>query len=171
MNLSDLPADELARTLECLEHDRATSGHKRVFAPPYMQLRKLTEEKLRELFVAAGGRPGRENPHYFVLGRSRWFESLYPESRSVVLPLSQLATEIVSFTYPDSMAAMAIAREWGFPPESRPYHEKVFRLEELEAVVAEHGLPDDDPETMEGERYLEVQVWSDDPVRHLFRPR
>jgi hypothetical protein len=52
----------------------------------------------------------------------------------------------------------------------RPYHGKVFLLQELDEVVARYGLPTDDDTSYFGyqsppfEKYIEVQVSSDQSV-------
>nr|WP_145994349.1 hypothetical protein [Mesorhizobium loti] len=171
-NLSDAPEDALPAILEGLAA-RRLSGSKRVFGRRYMPFRRQTEAKLKRLFMEAGGRPQREAPHYFILGGSEWFANLYPDTKSVRLPLSALNPATTSFTYPDSAVSMRLGPDFGLPVDPvRPYHEKVFRLGELEGVLEQFGLPKDEPDEdayadyhlKEFERYIEVQVWSDDPV-------
>ena len=178
LNLSDLAESELAHVMQDLERRRAASGLKRVFGPRYMHLRRLTEARLYELFRQAGGMPGCKTPHYFVLGSSEWYRGLAPDTREVVLPLADLPTEVTSFTYPDSFTAMAFGPQFGLPLQPRPYHNHVFRLPQLKEVVAQHGLPADGAvEGYEGyahrpfEKYIEVQVWSDEPIRSLLDSR
>jgi hypothetical protein len=71
-NLSDLDEQQLARVLVVLEDTRRAGAHSRVFGRRYMHLRRLTEQRLYELFVEQGGRPQRRTPHYLILGTSRW---------------------------------------------------------------------------------------------------
>lgn len=155
-----------------LDERRAVSESKRVFGSRYMELRALTEQRLYELFVKAGGRPKRKAPHYFVLGSSEWYRGLSPDTSEVVVLLDELPSEATSFTYPDSFTAMGFGPRFGLPQEPRPYHEHVFRMEQLPEIVARYGLPDDD-DSYEGyhhqvfEKYIEVQVWSDEPVRRF----
>jgi hypothetical protein len=94
--------------------------------------------------------------------------------QAVTIPLSELPSEVTSFTYPDSFTAMGLIAEYGLPYEPRPYHLRVFRLEELTHIVGVHGLPPDaEPlayagyERLTFEKYIEVQVWSDEPVRQV----
>ena len=137
-----------------------------------MEMRRLVEARLHRLFVEAGGRPQRRSPHYFVLGESAWFRGLAAGMREVQLPLTALPNDVTSATRPDSFTAMEVGPEFGPPHERRPYHARVFRLGELTDLVAEYGLPVSDREDdyagyerRATERYVEVQVWSDDPVR------
>jgi hypothetical protein len=178
LNLSDLAEPQLTGVMQDLERRRASAGLKRVFGARCMHMRRLTEGRLYELFVRAGGMPERKAPHYFVLGSSEWYRGLAPDTREVVLPLADLPTEATSFTYPDSFTAMAFGPQFGLPLQPRPYHEKVFRLAQLKDVIAQYGLPDGGTEDRyEGyahrpfEKYIEVQVWSDDPIRSFLFAR
>lgn len=154
-----------------LEERRSNQGLKRVFGPRYMELRRLTEERLHRLFLEVGGNPLRHSPRYFVLGSSEWYRGLAPDTREVVIPLRELPSEVTSFTYPDSFTAMEFGPQFNLPHEARPYHGKVFRIEELEDVLARYGLPNDADDTYTGyekrpfEKYIEVQVWADEPVK------
>ncbi len=172
-NLSDLGPDELSEVLKNLKQRRADNpGYKRMFGKLYMDFRRRTEAKLRDLFEARGGEPERQSPHYFVLGECAWFSGLYPDPDTVKLDWPSLPKKAVSFTYPDSFVAMRLGPDYGLPPDPlEPYHERVYFMDELANVVAEHGLPDGDvDETYEGyhkrkfEKYIEVQVWTDQPV-------
>jgi hypothetical protein len=136
-----------------------------------MELRQRTEDRLRHLFVAAGGRPERASPHYFVLGSSRWFEGLSTNMQGVVIELTRMPAAVTSCTYPDSFTAMGFGPEYGLPSEPKPYHGRVFSLADLPSLIARYGLPDDVPDQdYEGyqqrpfEKYVEVQLWSDEPV-------
>jgi hypothetical protein len=176
-SLSDLAEKELAHTIRELDSARRAGAHNRVFGRRYMELRRLTEERLHQLFVERGGVPERATPHYFVLGSSEWYRGLAGDMKEVRLSLSSLPVAVTSFTYPDSFTAMGFAPDFGIPYEPRDYHGKVFLLDELEEVIGRHGLPADDPsEPYEGyeqrpfEKYVEVQLWSDVPTERLRRP-
>jgi len=173
LNLSDLAEDDAAAIIRTLAKRGAEDpGYKRVFGKTYMDFRRRTEHKLRATFVANGGRPERQAPHYFLLGQCEWFADLYPDSETVTLDWRSLPRNIASFTYPDSAVSMRFGPDYGLPPDPlEPYHEKVFFLDELADVVAEYGLPDgsadgdyDGYHKRKFEKYIEVQVWSDAPV-------
>ncbi|MEO1660128.1 MAG: hypothetical protein AAFR51_04010 [Pseudomonadota bacterium] len=172
-NLSDLEPTELSEVIERLKQRRADNpGYKRIFGQRYMDLRRRTETKLRDLFEARGGEPERQSPHYFVLGECAWFSGLYPDPDTVTLDWRSLPQRAVSFTYPDSFVSMRLGPDYGLPPDPlEPYHERVYLMDELADVVARHGLPNGDEDaTYEGyhnrkfEKYIEVQVWTDEPV-------
>ena len=177
-NLCDLEPDELDEVLEGLTQRKAINPcFKRVFGGRYMDFRRRTEAKLRRLFETRGGKPERQSPHYFVLGECAWFSGLYPDPAAVKLDWRALAREEASFTYPDGFVSMRLGPEYGLPPDPvKPYYEKVFFLDELADVVAEHGLPDGSADSeyegyheREFERYIEVQVWSDRLVAAALR--
>jgi hypothetical protein len=171
LNLSDLTDEQLDSVIDGLMVERLSGDHRRAFGRRYMELRRRTEAKMRRLFIEAGGRPERTSPHYFVLGESRWFEGLADDMCTVELSIDQLPESSTSVTYPDSFTAMAIAPKYGLPYEPRPYHEQVFPLGQLHELIEKWGLPEDPVggyENYEGrpfEMYVEIQVWSDEPVR------
>jgi hypothetical protein len=178
LNLSDLPPDRLADVLADLHRERTDGLSARVFGRRYMELRRRTEEKLLSLFLKAGGKPERTSPHYFVLGTSSWYEGLAPDMAAFVVPLTDLPTEATSLTIPDSFTSMGFGPDYGLPREDRPYHGRVYRLEDLPALVSAYGLPADDASGPDGspddsydgyqlrpfEKYIEVQLWSDRPL-------
>ena len=173
-NLSDLDEVHLTQVLCELDDARRTGAHSRVFGRRYMELRRLTERRLYDLFVESGGWPERQAPHYLILGTSRWYQGLARDMQEIRLPLTSLPDSATSFTYPDSFTAMAFGSRFGLPYEPRPYHERVFRLNDLRSVVDRYGMPADDAnpaydgyERRPFEKYIELQVWSDDPVASL----
>jgi hypothetical protein len=177
LSLSDLGDTELAVVLAGLRALRQAGKQHRPFGPRYMELRRHTETRLRELFVAAGGEPERPTPHYFVLGGSPWYEGLAEDMQRIELPLSALQPGQTSITYPDSFTAMQAKTASRPDQQSRPYHERVFLLGELPGLVERFGIPD--PSwggqyqawtTWPAEAYIEVQLWTDEPIRaHLSR--
>ena len=90
-NLSDLQGDELDHVLrELNQNSRSDDAYKRTFGPKYMEMRRRTEMRLRELFSDRGGVIERPSPHYFCLGECRWFAGLYPDTREVRIALEEL---------------------------------------------------------------------------------
>jgi hypothetical protein len=66
---------------------------------------------------------------------------------------------------------MGLLTRFGIELPALPHHGTVFRIEELEAVIAKYGLPAAlEPDSYDGhqfenfEHYIEVQVWADDVV-------
>jgi hypothetical protein len=113
LSLSGLGDAELAAVLADLGALRRAGKQHRPFGPRYMELRRRTEVRLREMFVAAGGRPERPWPHYFVLGDSPWYAGLAENMQSIQLPLSALPPGQTTITYPDSFTAMGLGTDLG----------------------------------------------------------
>ena len=178
LNLADLPADQLESILLDLNRvQESRARYRRVYGSRYMELRRLTEKRMREDFRSRGGKPERKSPHYFVLGDSPWFEGLYPECKAVRIDLADLPDRATSATYPDSFVSMNSGPEFGLPHPVKPYHGRVFRLAELPRLIEEWGLPRDDASRNDRdyhkgpfEKYVEIQLWTDDPVRAHLRP-
>ena len=78
------------------------------------------------------------------------------------MPLSKFSHEMVTFTYPDSMASLPFATEDIHDDIRMPFHGQVFTLEEIKCVVAEFGMPD--KTSPAGDRFIEVQAWDDRPI-------
>lgn len=137
---------------------------KRVFGSRYLQLRIKTEDKLKELFLQNGGVPEVDHPSYFVLGESRWFEGLSTSHQKIEIPLEQLDPNLVSITYPDSFVSMGFMPEFGMDVKQMPYHNKVFKVEDLPTLIKEYGFPKDEGQyenyqNESFEKYIEVQYW------------
>jgi hypothetical protein len=156
---------------------RESRTQHRPFGPLYMALRRKSEARLRELFLAAGGQPERDVPHYFVLGTSPWFEQLATGMRNVQLSLSALPTAQTSVTWCDSFTAMEQGGSFGVLSEPKPFHGKIFRLDQIPELVGEYGYPNPLPNsngpgswvTWPEDAYVEVQLWSDAPIREFLR--
>lgn len=167
LNLSDLSQQEWDSTRQVLEGERANGSSFRVFGRRYLELRRATEVKLRDLFVAVGGTPERDAPHYFVLGSCKWFEGLSRDMQQLEIPLDALPDSATSMTIPDSMTSMGLGGDYGIPVQPKPHHDRVFRLSEFAGAVQTFGIPAGRPGEYEGyqyrsfELYAEVQVWSD----------
>src|SRR4051794_8700589 len=151
LSLSDLGDTALRDVLAEQAILRRAGRVHRPFGSRYMELRHLTEARLRELFLARGGHPQRESPHYFVLGESPWFERLAEGMRKVQLSLSALPPDQTTITYPDSFTAMEFGPRFGVPQEPRPYHGAISLLEELADLVARFGVPAPSPDTATAE--------------------
>lgn len=172
LSLSELGDTELAAVLADLGALRRAGKQHRPFGPRYMDLRRRTEARLRELFTAAGGQPQRPAPHYFVLGDSPWYEGLGQNMQRVQLPLSALPASQTSITCPDSFTAMKLGTSSAPGHQASPYHGRVFLLGELPGLVEQSGIPDPTWDghyqswtTWPAEAYIEIQLWSDDPIK------
>jgi hypothetical protein len=174
LNLSELGAGELASVLAELATPEQQALSERRFGQRYMALRRATERNLRELFIAAGGEPVRDAPHYFVLGSCAWFAGLYRDVAEVRLPLSALPANVTSLTYADSITAMGFGVPLGLPAPDARYGVRLFGLGDVEHLAAKLGPRGGESHGADGyaghqfrrvDAYVEVQLWSDEPVR------
>jgi hypothetical protein len=161
-NLSDLSEVEAEVQLQRIRvaGDRFASKRK----DDYLSVRRELERRVRALFIAKGGRPIRQHPHYFVLGECSWLKSWYPQGCELRIPLRMFLAEIVSFTYGDTFPAMRYA-------DGKATRGKVYMLDELSSLVEEFGLPQVWNADGSGgpDRYIEAQVWDDEPIKSFLR--
>ncbi len=165
LSLSELPESKFSALMEDFGNldtaeNRFDEDWKRDF---YLFFRPYTEEKLRAAFIEKGGKPNLKAPRYFSLGPTNWFLDWYEEPAMIEIPLKEIPSELISFTYPDSMTSLLIAED-RFEPFAKfkqPYHGEVFRLDELSRLIEQYGFPDEnDPTNQEyGNRIIEAQIW------------
>lgn len=157
-SLSNLSLEEAEAILQRIRQEGIVFASKRNM--DYLVIRKSLEEKIRQLFLEKGGQPNRLQPHYFILGRCDWVKSWYREGREIQVLLKKVNPKVISFTYGDSFPAMRYQ-------DGKPYRGQIFVLEELSELIARYGLPQ--VWNREGkfgpERYIEAQVWDDEPVK------
>jgi hypothetical protein len=129
-------------------------------AADYLAIRCELEQRIRALFVRKGGQPQRVTPHYMILGACEWVRTWYADGREIRVPLALFDPATVSFTMGDSFPAMRYG-------DGQPWRGQVYTLDELPEVVELYGLPQDwNPDGARGpDRYIEAQVWSDEPLR------
>ena len=169
MSLSDLDEDALERKFANLA-GRTLSVHRfrtLEHARHYMKLRRFAEERTRAEFIAKGGLPVLRYPRYLVLGTSKWFCDWYIDKREIRIPLSCFDSQSISFTYPDCLISTLLAEDPKWKDRRKPYHGRVFTLEEVPDLVAEFGMPDEeDPKRFEiDEHLIEAQVWDMKPIQ------
>ncbi|MDR0898392.1 MAG: hypothetical protein LBN04_11130 [Oscillospiraceae bacterium] len=156
MNLSDLTPDEA----EAVQAELARQG--KGFAAQrdagYLARRRELEQLARRLFIAKGGRPVRNVPHYMVVGECPWLATWYADGRFVKIPIEAFDLRTVSFTYGDMFPT--------FSPQvadGAEYRGQVYTYEEILRVIAKYGLPQERWTGAFGQAaYVEAQVWGDE---------
>ncbi|MDA1361205.1 hypothetical protein O1R50_16355 [Glycomyces luteolus] len=156
-NLSDLPAAEAEAVQQRLRERGDVFASQR--SPDYLSIRRGLEQRARALFADKGGRPVRERPHYMTLGACPWLLDWYRRGQELTIGLDRFDPAAISFTYGDLFPAMRLAGQ-------RPYWGQVYTLDEIRAVIEEHGLPQEWNADGAGgpERYIEAQIWDDAPL-------
>jgi hypothetical protein len=160
-NLCDLPADEAERVLQ-----RIRDSGKRAVNVKYLGRRLETEAWLIGERQRLLGRTRRDRPIYFFLGD---FADGKDPSRpcSLIMPLGVFPPDVLTFTYPDSMASFLIATRDDLRSKRRPYHGQVFTLPQIGRVVEKFGMPGERSRTDDlhrFDRFIEVQVWDERPI-------
>jgi hypothetical protein len=161
-NLCDLPEGEAEQIL-----DRRGATRGRTIKSNYLRRRLVTEEWLIGERSRKLGSTRLQRPIYFFLGD---FADGRDRSRpcSLVIPLSVFSPDVLTFTYPDSMASLPIASRDDLIDHRQEYHGRVFTLQEIRDVVEKFGMPGerwkiDDP-LRRLDRFIEVQVWDERPI-------
>ncbi len=79
-------------------------------------------------------------------------------------PLREVATEVLSFTFTDSYFNFSERNLRGSAIPPRPYHGRVYQVDDLPALVDEFGLPGErwrhEPDRV-FDVYIEAQIWDD----------
>ena len=159
-NLCDLSEIEAERIL-----DRLRAAGRRI-KTDYFRRRLETEQWLIGERKKKLGSTRLERPIYFFLGD-------YADGRdmlrpcSLVMPLSAFSPNVLTFTYPDSMASLPIASRSDHITHRQDYHGQVFRLEEIRDVVRRFGMPSERwtaEASRQYDRFIEIQVWDERPI-------
>jgi hypothetical protein len=174
LNLSDLTDDEAIEIMGELIDERRRGLQHRPFGRKYLDMRRATEHRLREMFVASGGRPERSGPHYFVLGESPWFRGLATDMAELRIAVDSLPADQTTVTWGDSFGVTFVTRDFGLNYQPRPFHGRLYRLSDIPALVAQCGFQTVEADDYEGlaeglpttapEPFVEVQLWSDAPT-------
>ncbi|MGA2974992.1 MAG: hypothetical protein ABSF77_06755 [Spirochaetia bacterium] len=167
-SLSSLPDEDAIALMQSLYVEGSVFWERFKDARGYLSFRKQVEARLRQGFIAKGGRPKEEHPVYLVVGRPQWtLDVSDPLTRSttdeIKVPFSLLNENEVSFTYPDSMVSALMAEEKNKDYYEPDFHGKVFTLREITEIINRKGLPGEGWETRmppHFAHYIEAQVWN-----------
>lgn len=160
-SLSDLPPKEAEQVMATIRASGIGFASKR--SDDYLTIRAELESRVRQIFIDKGGQPKRLHPHSMILGTSAWLKRWYPDGQELCIPLAQFDPDGVSFTYGDIFPAMRYQ-------DGKPYRGQVYRMQDLEALIQQYGLPQDwNPDGRLGpDRYIEAQVWDDAPLHPYY---
>lgn len=118
----------------------------------YYKKRIRTEEWLYSSFIALGGKPQNRHPIYFVLGESNYLNHWFEHGIQTKLPLDDIHSADISFTFGDSMSSMDSKDRMNlFNKESLFHfiHETTDNISSFLICLDKQN------------KYIEVQLWND----------
>lgn len=126
----------------------------------YFSERIKHEKLLRSLFIEAGGKPKRKNPIYMILGDSPTgpHDLNNDYEQKIQLPLAIFKSDVISFTYPDSMYKIPLNELDRLDLEKND-SPKIYRMEELDYVIKTFEV------YVHNNHYIEAQIWDDKPIK------
>lgn len=167
--LTELAADACEQVLKSLAEREPLP--RRLRSSFYFEQRRRYEALMYEQFLAKGGKPARRHPHYATLGESEIWLKIRPQALRI--PLCELPSESISFTYTDSFGAYVDRDLDGNPIPRKPQYEMLYRREELAALFRNHGWPGDRWKTepaWQHDIYVEAQLWDDRDLQRFLPP-
>lgn len=149
MNLPEKEAFRIAAELAGRYPDTTSFGRFADFENYYPQ-RKKADEYVREAFIRLGGKPELLHPYSFALSECEYLRKWFSEGEMLVLNLSDIPEEQISFTIGDSCAQIIN----GMNPE-------VLTKEMLMKRIADCGNSVDTflKSSLGKFAYVEVQLW------------
>ena len=161
-NLSMLPHEQAEQILEEIRRNGNRFASQR--SSDYLKKRFEVETKIRKLFEEKGGKPKLARPHYMIMGSCPWVKEWYVDGQEIQIKLELFSKDCLSFTYGDSFPAMNYN-------DGKPYRGQVYTASDLGEIINRYGLPQEwNPDGRGGpERYIEAQVWDDEPLRACFK--
>ena len=151
-NIMDLPEKEAFRTaaeLAAAHPDTVSFGRFADFENYYPNRRKA-DEYVRETFIRLGGRPRLPHPYSFTLNECEYLHRWFSEGEKLVLSLSDIPEDQISFTIGDSCAQITN----GMEPE-------VLTKEMLMERITEYGNSAEAflKASLGKFAYVEAQLW------------
>lgn len=159
-SLTSITEEEARKIMEDIKRERPNSQcaqrHDR-----YVGYRHNCEAILRKKFEERGGVVEIESPHYMVVEHSPWLSSWYEQGDFLKIPVSEFDLRTLSFTYGDSMPTFSPTIKDG-----KEYRHRIYTYEEILPIIDKYGLPQkwNDDGRFGPERYIEVQVWSNETI-------
>ena len=100
---------------------------------------------------------------------------MYVDVRVLRLSLDKLPLRTTSFTLTDSVTALGLGETLGVPIAPSTHQRRLYRLEQLDEIIGRYGMPNSSTaQNYDGhqrhvlDHYVEVQLWSDEPVVDKF---
>jgi len=131
--LTDFTVDEARKIVTA---DIGKKNTKYTDVEGFLQMRYGCDARLREAFLARGGRVERNNPVYMMLGEHSSWATAYEKPAVIKIPLAEIDPMTVSFTYGDSFV---IFEQNKFSTEE--YWGKVYFRDEMLELISRIGYP------------------------------
>ena len=152
-NIMNLPEKEAFRVAAELadKHPDTTSFGRFADFVNYYPNRKRADEYVREEFIKLGGRPKLMHPYSFVLGECEYLKDWFDANDKLVLNLSDIPDDQISFTLGDSCALLIHGEE-------PTVLTKAMLLDGINAC--EGSVEEYCKKSLGKYAYVEVQLWS-----------
>ena len=160
MNISELSKEEAEKVMLDIKSNKpnsqCASRH-----PEYVKDRLNYENIVRDVFIKKGGRCERLCPHYMVVEHSPWLSGWFEKTSFIKIPIEEFDINTLSFTYGDSHPT--------FSPritDGKEYRKQLYMYNEILNIIDKYELPQNwnDDGRFGPERYIEVQIWSDETI-------
>lgn len=112
----------------------------------------------RNLFIAKGGRPEKDTPHYMVVEECEWLKSWYKNGAYLRIDISEFDINTIGFSYGDMFPTFS-----SFVNDGKEYRRQIYTYSEILKLIEKYGLPQDwnADGNLGRERFIEAHVWSD----------
>lgn len=131
-NLSSLSLEAGEEVLRQLRLDADVFASKR--SDDYLKVRRDLENRARNLFIAKGGKPRQQYPHYMTLGECKWIQEWYRDGKVLRIDLEKFSSETISFSYGDLFPTMRYK-------DSQEYRGQIYTKSEIMDLIKRYGLP------------------------------
>jgi hypothetical protein len=140
-NICDLSDAEIAPIIAS-ERQAKTPFNRFAIGIDFFKIRRAADDLLIKKYSEKFGISPQTRPYFAVLGDFDRTMTMYRDGRSLRIDISSLASEHVTFMYPDHFNLV-----WSdglftpnFPYSHRPFHDLLFTYSELPAAIMKYGL-------------------------------
>ena len=169
LSITELPLDKAVDTLNEIKNRNQNLVNPNI--DWFLKSRYEMEQKVREQFVAIGGKPERKSPVYMTLGEHLQFMTWYDNPACIKIPVAEFDRKTVSYTYGDVFAVFNDELNDG-----REFWNTVYMLDDIVEIVKKYGNPPYVEYNVRERiypketpinhllKYVEAHVWSDDVI-------
>lgn len=164
-NLSDCDPSK-AKEILCTLHATRPNAQASKRHDTYIEDRMYYETMARTMFQELGGNLKRTVPHYMVLEECPWLYTWFEQPDFIKIPIEEFDLTTLSFTYGDMHPT--------FSPrihDNKEYRKRLYLYPDILKLIDKYGLPQvwNADGKYGPERYIEVQVWSDETISKYIR--